>query len=183
MVICMIAADDTRHRLGERTVEIRLAVIREQAVHLHDLMRDNNICRRAAYIFVGISGSGKAALVVECRLHYKPCADLVSAPPFFTYLNYLSAKFMTDYDGIFRHIVGNALMRRALTSRLVGGHADAVRKNMCENLVVLYLRELKFLEAQISHSVKSYRFGFHKKFLSRVRFGGFISFCFFSDFA
>ena len=69
---------------------------------------------------------------------------------------------MAHNGGVLRHVVGDALVGRALLGGLEGGHADAVGDDLRQDLVVLHGRKLKLLQTEVLLAVQTDCFGFHR---------------------
>ena len=120
----------------------------------------------AADIVVRITGSCKAALVVDSGLDGELFSCLELVLPLGTNLNDLAAELVAEDDGVFSYVVGNSLVACALKRCLMGGHTNTVGNNFYKNFIVRDLRKLKLLEAKIVLTVKSDCFCFHGCILS-----------------
>jgi hypothetical protein len=161
VVVDVITADDAGNGLGQRTVEEGIVLILEEAVALHDLMRDHDVLGVTADPAVGIAGSVEGALVVHSGLNGELVADLVFILPLGTYGENFTAELVTDDGGIDGTVVGNALVSGALKNGLVGGHTNAVGNDTGEDLVLLHFGKLELLKTNVIGTVNTDGFGFH----------------------
>ena len=161
----MVAADDTAHRLAQGSLKKALSFIWHQAAQLHDFMREDAVGAGSAEILIRISWGSQASFVIQGWLLGKLHARLKLILPFLAYLHDNTCKFMADNDGVGVNILRRALMLFALFHQLVGGHADAVAYYLCQNLILFYWRQFKFLQPQISGSIHSDCFCLHNQIL------------------
>ena len=80
-----------------------------------------------------------------------------------TNLHDITCKLMTHDCRMLCNVRMNTLVSGTENGTLVGGHADTVRNNLNEDLVIGDLRKFKFLQSQIIGCVKSYASCFHNK--------------------
>ena len=161
MVVYMRAARDTAHRLSERSVVKRFPVVFQEAIRFKRLGGNNNIGRVPAIEGIGISRRFQRSLIKHRRLYREFIARLGKVRYIFPCLNDFAAEFMPDDDRVFRHIIRHALMVAALKRRLITGHAQAVRYNLCQHFIVRDFRQFKFFQPQIRFSIQPNRFCFH----------------------
>ena len=74
---------------------------------------------------------------------------------------------MSHDRGMIRDIVMDALMGSSQSRALVSGHADRIRHYPYQYLIILDLRKLKLLEAEVICAVESHCFCFHFLFSFR----------------
>ena len=132
--------------LGQGAAEEIVAVKMKQTAHFHNFIRNNNIGSVAADVLIGVSRSCQAALVVQSRLDREFLTLLELMCPFCSYLYQVTAELMADDNRMLFDIFRNTLVILALHCCLVGGHADAVGYDSCQDLVVLDLRKLIFVQ-------------------------------------
>ena len=148
-------------RLGQGRAEERFAMVRQQAAALHELVRDHDIGRIAADGPEGVAGRPHGALVVDVRLNGEALAGLELALPLAADLKNLAAELMSHDHGVLRHVVGHALVIRALLGRLIGGHADGIADDLRENFVVPDRRKLEGFQSQVFLAIQAHGSGFH----------------------
>lgn len=107
-------------------MEKAFAVVSEQTAGFHHFGRNDDVGSITADILIGVSGRGERTFVVDRRLNGKAVARLEIILPLGSDLNDLTAKFVTDDDGIIRNIIGNPLVGGSLFCSLETGHADTV---------------------------------------------------------
>ena len=154
-------ADDAAHRLGQGAVEIGVRIVGEQVVGQKRLDRHQRILGIAAAILIGIARGELRALVEVRRLDGEALTGLVLVLPVFAYRVDHAAELMADDGGMLRHVVGHALVIRALNGGFIGAHADRVGNDLYPNVVVPDLGELDLFQTQIHLAVDAYRFGHH----------------------
>jgi len=81
------------------------------------------------------------------------------------HLDDVTGKLVAHDGGVLGNVGMDALMTGAQNRALVGGHADAVRNNFDQDLVILDLRQLKGIQAQVVGSVQTNGFDFHNETL------------------
>ena len=118
----------------------------KQTAHFHNFIRNNNIGSVAADVLIGVSRSCQTALVVQSRLDGEFLTLLELMCPFCSYLYQVTAELMADDNRMLFDIFRNTLVILALHCCLVGGHADAVGYDSCQDLVVLDLRKLVLVQ-------------------------------------
>ena len=161
MILGMESTDNAGNRFRKRTVEESFALVSEQTSGFHHFGRDNDISGIAADILVGVAGGGKRTFVVDRRLDGKAVARFELILPLGADFDDLAAEFVTDDDGVVRHIIGNTLVGSALLCRLETGHADTVADDPGEDLVFGDLRQIESFEPEIFLTVESYSSSFH----------------------
>ena len=155
MIVCVEAANDTAHCLGKASEIECLTVVGKETTKLHNLVGDDYVCSAATDIVIGISGSCKAALVVDCGLDGELVSCLKLILPLCAYLDDLTAELVTENDGVLCNVIGNSLVACTLKCCLVGGHANAVGNNASEDLALVDCGELELLCAKVVNAVKS----------------------------
>ncbi len=154
-------ADRAGERLPERRLVEAVARKRHERADLHRLVREDAILCVAAEELVGIARRVHAALVVECGLLREAHARLELILPFLADLHDDACELMPRDDGMRVDVLRAALVLLALLSELVRRHAKAVAVDLREDLVVLDLRQLELLEAEIEGTIHSDCSRFH----------------------
>ena len=153
VVAAVVRADDGAHGLREGRLEERLAVERQQAVHVHDLVGHDAVGHVAPAPAEAVPGSVLGALVVECGLDAELLAGLELVLPLRAHLLDHTRPLVADDRRVLRAVVGHALVVRTRVRGLVTGHADAVGHHPAEDFVLAQLGQFKRLEPQIVGSV------------------------------
>ncbi len=156
VILGVEGADDAAQRLGQRAIEELLGLVVQQAVLLHDLGQQDGMLRIAAAVLEGIARGHERALVGDGGLDGELLAHGELVGPLRADLLDQAAELVADDGGMLADIVGDALVVGALKRSLVAGHADGVRDDLDENFIVLDLRKLKGIEAQIILPVHTY---------------------------
>ena len=99
------------------------------------------------------------------RLNGEALTGLVLILPVFADLGDHAAELVPDDGRMLRHVIGNALVLRALHSSLVGAHADRVGNDLDLNIVRTYRRQVDLFQTQIHFAMDSYSFRLHVRFL------------------
>ena len=128
---------------------------------LHDLVHQDGILRIAAAEFEGIAGRHHRAAIIDGGLNGEFLALLILIGPLRADFFNNAAEFMTDDRRMLRNIIGNALMIGALDGRLVAGHADGVRNDLYQNLVVLNGGHFESIQTKIVGAVHAHCFVQH----------------------
>ena len=104
MVAGVHGADHARERLGEGCREESGTPVNEQAVHLHHLVGNDDVCGVASGVRVGIARGahqpGRAVGIAHRRLDGELVAGLEFVPPFAAHFEYLAREFVADYDRV-----------------------------------------------------------------------------------
>ena len=81
------------------------------------------------------------------------------------HLDDVTGKLVAHDGGVLGNVGMDALMAGAKDGALVGGHADAVRNNFHQDLIILDLRQLKGIQTQVVGGVQTNGFDFHNETL------------------
>jgi hypothetical protein len=87
---------------------------------------------------------------------------LVLILPLIGDLNDFGAELMANNNGVFRDIIGNADMLRALLNGFICRHAHAVGNDLDEDLSVLQFRKIKLFQPNIILTVQANSFCFDR---------------------
>ena len=172
VILRMERAHDAGERLRQRTIEEAVRLVFEQAVHQHHFLRQDGVSRVAAAIPVGVARRAQAALVVQRGLDGELIARLVFVRPFGADLHDFAAEFVADDDRMHGDVLGHALVILALDGGLVAGHANAIRNDLHQNLIVLDGGQFKGFHAQVVFAIQANRCGFHTLFPPVLRCAG-----------
>ena len=119
VIICMECPYNTAHRLCQAAPVESLSLIGEQAVTFHYFIWNNNISSAAANIMIGISGSGKRTLIVDCRLDSKAVSRMEFILPFLAHFNQFPAKLVPQNNRRLCNVVRHTFMGGALEGCLM----------------------------------------------------------------
>ena len=72
-----------------------------------------------------------------------------------------AAELVADDGGMLRHVVGYALVIRALNSGLVGTHADRVGDDLDANVIVADFGQIDLFQTQVHLAMDADGFGQH----------------------
>lgn len=156
MVVAVIAPHHAAHGLSQAGLEIALAVVVEEVAQLHHLRRDDAICARPAEVGIGVSGGGKASLVVQGGLLGEFLTGSKLAQPLFSHLHNVSGELVADDDRVDIHIRGTALVGFALNQQFVSGHTDAVAHDPDQDFVVPNVGKVELLQADVVSAVETH---------------------------
>ena len=162
--------DAAAHRFREGRFVIGLALVFEQAAQLHDLGRDDAVGRVSAEELVRVAGGPHGALVVERGLEGELHAGLELVRVLCADLDDVARKFVAHDRRMLGNVLMDALVLYAEDGALIGGHADAVGHDLDQDLVVLDLGQLKFLQTKVVCGVQADCFCFHNARLSFISF-------------
>ncbi len=109
--------------LDQRPFIITVAGVGEQATTLQDDFGDNRIKRVTADPTVGIPGI-VVIFEFQCRLNDHSLTDLPSAYEIFADFQNVTAHFVTDDNGMLRHIRRYTFVCRSLNDRFVSGRTE-----------------------------------------------------------
>ena len=154
-------ADRAAHGLDERRLVVGLAVIGEEAVGVEDLHRKDAVGGVSAAELVGVAGRIHGALVVEGGLDGELLAGLVEVLVLGSHLDDIAGELVAGDDRVLGDVLGHALVLRSELRHLVRRHADRVGHDAHEHLVVLDLRELELVDAQVHRAVHPDCLGLH----------------------
>ena len=138
-----------------------LAIILQQAVHLHDAGGNAHKGGVAAQGGEGVTGSVQRTLVVQSRLDAETLTRLKLVLPLGADFTDDTAKLVTDDDGIGGTVHGNTLVGGTLLRCLERRHANGVGYYFGNNAVIAAFRQFKALKTQIVDAVKAQRSSFH----------------------
>ena len=95
------------------------------------------------------------------RLDGKALTSLVLVLPVLAHRVDNAAELMADDGGVLCHVVGHALVIRALNGGFVGTHADRVGNDLDANVVIADFRQLDLFQTQVHLAMDADGFGQH----------------------
>ena len=164
VIEALVATDAAAQCLRKRTGKEAVTAVGQQAATLQNQLGHDCVLGIAADIGIGIAG-----IVVVGQLQGRLNDHLLTHIPvvfhIVAYLHDLTAHLVADDYRVFRNVIGNALMGRALLNRLVSRGTDRVTDHPDQYLVSGNFRQLKFFQTDIVSTVHSNGFCFHENSL------------------
>ena len=156
VVVCTERRDDAGDRLRERALEVGVAVVGQQAAHLHHDGRQIDVRGVAADRVPGIAHRLKlVAGDVERRLDTDMLTDAELVLPLRADLADDAADFVAEHRRTRRDVARHALVSRPQGDGLVVAQADRVRDEFDDDALVARALKLNILEPRIGGPVQS----------------------------
>ena len=155
VVLGVHRADRTAERFAQRRFVEAVPVKGHQCADLHGFVREDAVGCIPSEPAVGVARGIHAPLVVQGGLLGKTHPGFELVLPLLANLDDGARELMAYDYGIHVDILGGPLVLLALHRQLVGGHADAVAVDLCQDFVILDLRQFELFEAKVHFAVHS----------------------------